>query len=103
MLAQQADQVLEVHQAQQRPASGQGHKGIDRGQIGPSGGQGTDMRGEGIQEKDAGFAPGHPLGQEGKLLPDEGVEGMGYGENKLTIRAIGYSCRFIYKARSRAR
>jgi hypothetical protein len=69
VLAQQANQVLEVHQAQQGPASGQGHEGIDGGQIRPSGGEGTDLRGEGGQEKDAGFTPGHPLGQKRKLLP----------------------------------
>ena len=95
--------MLEIHQAQQRPAGGQGHEGIGGGQIRPGGGQGTDLGGEGIQEKDAMFTPGHPLGQEWELLPDQGVKGVRYGEDKLTIYAIGYSCRFPYRARWKAR
>ena len=60
------------------------------------------MPGSGVVEEDARLAPGQPLGDEGKLLSRQGMEGMRDRKDQVPIRVIGCSWRFIQMALLRA-
>jgi hypothetical protein len=88
---QQTDECLQIRETQDSVSCGEHHKGIGWGEIGPRGGEGAEALRDRVMEEDPRFTPGYPLRYERKLLPGEGMEGMGDREDKLPIRVMGYS------------
>jgi hypothetical protein len=88
---QQTDERLQIRETQDSASSGEHDKGIEWGQIRPSGGKRANLPRGRVLKEHPRLPPGKPLRDEGKLLAGAGMKGMGDGEAKLPIRLMGCS------------
>jgi hypothetical protein len=88
---QQTDERLQIRETEDSASRGEHDKGVGLSQIRPGGGQGAEPPSGRVMEEHTRFPPGQSLGDEGKLLAREGMEGMGDREDQLPIRVIGCS------------
>ena len=78
-LPEQANQRQEVLIAEEGSPGGDGHKRIDRADIGPRGRQRVEVAFHQMEE-DTILTPGMPVRHEWKRAAVEGMEGVGYAE-----------------------
>ena len=100
---QHTDERLQIRKPQDSASGGEHDKRIGWSEIRPSRGKRADLPSSRVLKKHPRLTPGTPLSEEGKLLAGEGMEGMGNRENKLPIRVMGRSCRFVQTASPKAR
>jgi hypothetical protein len=97
-MMQQMGERLQIGETQDSASSREYDKRVGWGQSGSGGGQKAETPGSWVMEEEPCFPPGQALDHEGKLLAGGGVEGIGHRENKLSIRVMGCSWRFVHMA-----
>ena len=87
----QADERLEVAQAQDSALGGQDDEGIGVGQVSPRRWEGAEVRCDGVTKEDARLAPGDALFNKRELLASKRMKWMSDSENLSPIQCIGCS------------
>jgi len=97
-VAEESHQRAQVSEPKERAAGSEQDEGIGWGEIGPGEGKGADAASRRIGKEDPRLTPGYPLAQQRELLASQGMKGMGYRKDKISIQAIRCSRQFIQMA-----